>query len=64
MSELPKRELALLGAACAVCCAPLVIGARDGATPRRPSGRHSRVPELVRALALFALAGLGEIGGG
>ena len=27
MSDLPKRELALAGAACAVCCAPLVIGA-------------------------------------
>lgn len=23
---MPKRELALVGAACAVCCAPLVIG--------------------------------------
>ncbi len=27
MSDLPKRELTLIGAACAVCCAPLVIGA-------------------------------------
>jgi len=27
VSELPKRELTLLGAAGAVCCAPLVIGA-------------------------------------
>ena len=27
MSELPKRELALAGVACAVCCAPLVVGA-------------------------------------
>lgn len=27
MTEAPKRELALLGAACAVCCAPLAIGA-------------------------------------
>lgn len=24
---MPKRELALAGAACAVCCAPLIIGA-------------------------------------
>jgi len=26
MSELPKREMALVGAACAVCCAPLIVG--------------------------------------
>lgn len=27
MSDLPKRELTLVGAACAVCCTPLAIGA-------------------------------------
>lgn len=26
MSDVPKRELTLVGAACALCCAPLVIG--------------------------------------
>ena len=27
MSDLPKRELGVVGAACAVCCAPLIVGA-------------------------------------
>mgnify|MGYP000215092474 CR=1 FL=1 len=27
MIEVPKKEMALAGAACAVCCAPLIVGA-------------------------------------
>lgn len=27
MSDLPKRELAVVGAGCAICCAPLIAGA-------------------------------------
>lgn len=86
-----KTELTVVGAACAVCCAPLIVGAvvaapavaavgaiaavaagasavvrrgRKGQAAGRPSQYRKGVPEVARALALFALAGLAEIGGG